>query len=166
MTRFSTFVALLLFVFLPTLAAANLYRMGNYESTKVRDQDWEIQGDHVHASNTKGLSLNTNHPYPNGQAEKTKGSQKKTVSTLDPHALDNHQLFAFKHDGGTPGHGPGHVSLTYKGTEPIHKDQLLGQIKGLPWQKHDVYIPKKEKKARRAYMAGYRRGLEQGRSRR
>jgi hypothetical protein len=103
-------------------AAVLLYRNGNTQTpvSKMRTQDWNMKDGHVHPSDKKGLSTNTN-PKNLGPGHKW--------SLLADH-VKNHPQFKAVHDG-----PKGHVTLAYHGP-PAPAQQVQAAIRNLPW-KHE-----------------------------
>lgn len=99
---------------------ARLYRGGNAKTPvpKMREQDWNIKDGHVHPSDNKGLSTNTN-PKNLGPGHKW--------SIPSNHVTDP---FKAVHDGPN-----GHVTLAYKG-QPAPVGEVHKAVQNLPW-KHE-----------------------------
>jgi hypothetical protein len=94
--------------------------MGNTKTPvpTMREPDWEMRNGHVHPSDEKGLSTNTDPKKLRGQK----------WSLLANH-VKNHPQFKAIHDG-----PKGHVTLAYHGPPaPVH--DVHDAIKRLPWVK-------------------------------
>jgi hypothetical protein len=103
-------------------AAVRLYRNGNAGTpvNKMRAQDWNMKDGHVHPSDDKGLSLNTD--------PKNLGPGHKWSLLAD--RIKNHPQFKAVHDG-----PKGHVTLAYHGA-PAPASEVHKAIQNLPW-KHE-----------------------------
>jgi hypothetical protein len=103
-------------------AGLHLYRGGNAKTpvAKMREQDWKMKDGHVHPSDKKGLSTNTD-PKNLGPGHKW--------SLLAAH-VKNHPQFKAVHDG-----PKGHVTLAYHGP-PAPANNVHKAIQNLPW-KHE-----------------------------
>jgi hypothetical protein len=94
----------------------------------VRPGDFHMQDGMVHSHDSKGLSFNKNKP------DLADVKKNQAVHSIKPSQLRGTD-FAAVHDGGRDGNPAGHVSLAYKGANPVSPADLKTKLNALPFTK-------------------------------